>query len=245
MLQSSIYCYSKELLKTIIIKTKEMCNMSRPIRFCEIEGCGKRRFGNGLCAKHYARAMRGKDPSAKSRKEPNDVLINGEVSEIIMRNVKYEEIGRAIVDTEDLPMLQEYHWSLGSDGYAYSHSKGYPNVKMHRLIAKTPEGKITDHINCNRLDNRKINLRHVTDSQNAQNMSAWLKGTKHSKYKGVSLLKNREYPLKKPWLAYIGASGKRKYLGYYATEEEAAHVYDKAAKELFGEFAKPNFTVTT
>jgi len=186
--------------------------------------------------------MRGKDPSAKSRKEPNDVLINGEVAEIIMRNVKYEEIGRAIVDTEDLPMLQQYHWSLGTiGGYAYSHSKGLPTTMMHKLIAKTPEGKLTDHINCNRLDNRKINLRHVTDSQNAQNMSAWLKGDKHSKYKGVSLLTNRKYPLKKPWLAYIGSVKNRKYLGYYATQEEAATAYDNAAKELFGEFAKTNF----
>jgi hypothetical protein len=116
---------------------------------------------------------------------------------------------------------------------------------MHKLIAKTPDGKLTDHINCNRLDNRKINLRHVTDSQNAQNQTPWIKENKHSKHKGVCFLKNREYPLKKPWMAYIGMNGKRKYLGYYATEEEAAHVYDKAAKELFGEFAKPNFTVTT
>ena len=42
-------------------------------------------------------------------------------------------------------------------------------------------------------------------------------------------------------MARIKHGDREKYLGYYATQEEAAHVYDKAAQELFGEFAKLNF----
>jgi len=215
--------------------------MARKKNICKVEGCEEFCFGQGYCSKHYARLCRGKDPQAISRKEPNLVIINGETSEIILRNIKCDEIARVIVDTEDLPILREYVWSFHNrSGYAYSHTKG-PTIRMHRLLAKTPEGMFTDHINSNRLDNRKANLRYATATENAQHMSPWIKDTKHSKHKGVCRLSNREYDLRKPWMAYIGINGKRRYLGYYETEDFAALAYDKAAREQFGEFARPNF----
>jgi len=172
---------------------------------------------------------------------PNEIINKGDVSEIILYNKDSQDIARTIIDTDDLLKVVDYKWTINAGGYVISMSTGR-GVYLHRLVAETPQNKKTDHINNNRLDNRKINLRNVTDTQNSQNMRS-VRGS--SKYKGVCYFKKHDCKLVKPWLSYITIDKKRKYLGYYATEEEAAHVYDKAAKELFGEFAKPNFTVTT
>lgn len=216
-------------------------NVTSKRNICKIEGCGRFCFGHGYCGKHYARYRRGLDPSQPTRRDPNQIVVHNDYAEIILRNNQHREIARTKVDIEDLPILKQYIWSFNVlSGYAYSHSHG-PTVMMHKLIAKTPEGMLTDHINGERLDNRKTNLRYATNTENAQHMSPWAKNTKHSKYKGVCILHNREYPLKKPWIAYIGVNGKRQYLGYFATDEEAANAYDNAAREQFREYARLNF----
>lgn len=94
-----------------------------------------------------------------------------------------------------------------------------------------------DHKNGNRDDCRKDNLRLATYSQNNCNIGKklFILGTT-SKYKGVYKYKGKQ----KPWWAYIKTGGKRKSLGYFSTEEEAARAYNKAALELHGEFANVN-----
>ncbi len=104
---------------------------------------------------------------------------------------------------------------------------------MHRKIINVPKDLQTDHINNNGLDNRKINLRLCTNSQNSQNRRHYT--NKSSKYKGVSWHK-----FKKKWRAQIGLNKKRIHLGYFEAEKEAAKIYNKEAKELFGDFAYIN-----
>jgi len=104
---------------------------------------------------------------------------------------------------------------------------------MHQIVAMTPKSMQTDHINGNKLDNREENLRCCTNSQNA--MARTRKALPKTGFVGVSLHKEGKYQ------ASITKEGKRKYLGLYETAEEAARVYDKAAREWHGEFAKQNF----
>jgi len=210
-------------------------------KICKVEWCNKSHMAKGYCQRHYDQYRIFGAISRRLLSDPNEIVIKDSIAEIVLYNKQSQETARAIIDAEDLSRLNGYKWTLAKNKYVISKTFG-KMVYLHRLIAKTPEGKITDHINCNRLDNRKANLRLATDTQNNQNKNS-RRGS--SKYKGVCFLKTKKWPLKKPWLSYITCNKKRKYLGYYATEEEAAHVYDKAAKELFGEFAKPNFTVTT
>lgn len=82
-----------------------------------------------------------------------------------------------------------------------------------------------DHINRVRSDNRLVNLRKVTLSQNSQNQVLTRKNT--SGYRGVCWDKSRNM-----WRADIGVNRKRKYLGHYETKEIAAKVYAKAAAAL-------------
>ena len=90
-----------------------------------------------------------------------------------------------------------------------------------------------DHENLKRADNRWSNLREATHSQNMANGRKYRNNT--SGYKGV-FWENRKSP--KKWRAMIDINGKHKHLGYHSSKEEASAAYNKAADELFGEFAR-------
>jgi hypothetical protein len=114
-------------------------------------------------------------------------------------------------------------------------------IMMHKFIMNAPKGMCVDHINHNGLDNRRENLRICTYSQNSQNKRRRVDS--RSGYKGVYQI-SEKYNVKKRFQAYICKPNlpKRKIvLGTYLTAEEAARVYDKKAKDLFGEFAELNF----
>lgn len=83
------------------------------------------------------------------------------------------------IDDEDLELVNKYKWHVSDTGYAVW--RGVENglkktVRMHRLIMRTPNGLITDHINHNTLDNRKENLRICTQSDNMRNKTNQGKG---------------------------------------------------------------------
>ena len=105
-------------------------------------------------------------------------------------------------------------------------------LRLHRAILNPPKEKIIDHIDHNGLNNKRSNLRICTMAQNAANRRK-VKGS--SNFKGVSWHKRHQM-----WQAKI-QRGKWSHLGYFNDELEAAKAYDKAAKDLWGEFAKLNF----
>jgi hypothetical protein len=94
--------------------------------------------------------------------------------------------------------------------------------------------KQIDHINRDPADNSIVNLRLASISENNRNSSKQKDCT--SQYKGVSW-----YAPSKKWCSKIMKDRVRKHIGYYDNEEEAARAYDKAAKEIFGEYANLNF----
>ncbi len=140
----------------------------------------------------------------------------------------------ALVDDEDFGWLNQWHWcahrNRNPNGNLYAVGK---LGSMHRVIMKAKPKQILDHKNRNSLDNRRINLRFCTFSQNHQNKISKRKST--SKYKGVSWFK----PTKK-WCVHICLK-RDKCIGYFDNEADAAKAYDKKAIELFGEFALLNF----
>jgi len=149
-----------------------------------------------------------------------------------------------IVDDEDYDMMSNYSWSMDKDGYAQASIRGSwdkikntdKKVKAHRILMGSPIGMEIDHKNGVRLDCQKGNLRVATRAQNLRNQK---KTRGSSKYKGVCLYKNSK---KQPyWKVSITLHHKVINLGYSDSEEAAARMYDRKAKELFGEFAKLNF----
>ena len=143
-----------------------------------------------------------------------------------------------LVDDDVFKWASQLKWSLMS-GYVKSQDRKRNKLLiLHRIINKTPKWLQTDHINGDKLDNRRCNLRSATSSQNQGNSGPNKKGS--SKYKGVRH-SVRDKILKKPWMASIHQDGSLKHLGYYKTEIEAAHSYDKAALKHFGKYAWLNF----
>jgi hypothetical protein len=147
----------------------------------------------------------------------------------------------AIVDAEDYKKLAKYKWFAAKEGRSYYARRkrkstdvgwGRCNVKMHREILEVPAGKFIDHINHNGLDNRRANLRIVTQEQNMWNK----RKNYNTRYKGVSWLKRNS-----KWQVKIGYKNKRIFIGYFDDEESAAKAYDAKARELFGEYAALNF----
>lgn len=146
---------------------------------------------------------------------------------------------QAIVDDEDYGFLMQWAWQY--DG-GYARRSVYLgkvrgkykrfNLKMHRVVNKTPDGLETDHINGNKLDNRKKNLRSCTRSQNMSSRGQWGK----SLFKGV-----RKLPNCNRWIVRIQVKGKRQYLGTFRSALEAAKAYNVAAKDLQGDFARLNY----
>lgn len=106
-----------------------------------------------------------------------------------------------------------------------------------------PEGEL-DHQNRNPSDNRIENLRKATAYQ--QKFNQKLSVTNTSGYRGIVRLKDdprKKSPRKKRWYARIRDNGKTIALGLYETPQEASAAYEKAAKEMLGEFYRsPNQT---
>jgi len=146
----------------------------------------------------------------------------------------------ALVDDEDYEWLNQWGWFASQsrkEYYAvrtdYSNG-GKKNIKMHRVIlGLTGPKQQGDHINGITLDNRRGNLRAVTNQQNSWNQKP-TKGS--SKFKGVSWKKEA-----KKWVVQLMVSGKKIHIGYFNCEIEAAHVYDQAAIKYYGEFKNLNF----
>ena len=148
----------------------------------------------------------------------------------------------AIVDEEDAD-LALLNWYC-ANGYAVRRTPGDNGklIWMHRVILarilrrELRPGEQVDHINGDKTDNRRENLRLATNAQNGANKSKQ-KGTS-SEYKGVCWHKAT-----KKWRAQIGVDWKLIHLGYFTDEMDAASAYDEAAMEYFGEFAKLNFPI--
>ena len=153
----------------------------------------------------------------------------------IGENVKTIPLGDglyAYVDAADYEWLNQWHWRV-HNGYAGRQEKG-KLIFMHRQILQPPVGKVTDHINGNRLDNTRANLRNVTPGQNMHNKGKHFGSA--SIYKGVFYEESRHQ-----WQARIYLRKRYFFLGRFDSEVEAARAYDRAAVELFGEFARLNF----
>ena len=138
----------------------------------------------------------------------------------------------AIVDADLFEFLNQWKWSLSEKGYARR------TVKIHGIVADVPDCQELqgDHINGNRLDNRRENLRIVTRDHNARNRFVRNGKLGDVKFKGVYANKNAS-----TYTARIRKGEISHYLGSFRTQEEAAMAYDAAAIEIFGEHAKINF----
>lgn len=197
------------------------------MRTCSVEGCENKHFSKGYCSKHYQQIRKHGSILERTTHDANEIIEYDDYAEVILYNKNYEEIARAIIDLNDVNSVKQYKWCL-HHGYVLNNKVG----RLHRFLMDPPGDMVVDHINHNKLDNRRENLRICTHQENDWNKP--LKSTNSSGIIGVCWDKSRN-----KWLAQICINGKIIYLGHFTTKEEAAEVRKQAEIEYFGEYA-PN-----
>lgn len=141
-----------------------------------------------------------------------------------------------LVDDEDIERVLERRWHVASSGYVLScvskaEIQSISYIRLHRFILKISDKNILiDHINRNKLDNRKSNLRLCDRSTNAINRTA--QSNSKSGIKGICWDKNR-----KRWRATATRNKKQYHLGFYKSIEEAIIGYNNRIEEIHGEWA--------
>lgn len=156
----------------------------------------------------------------------------------IMKTITLTRGREALVSDEDYVYLNKFSWYASFDGRNYYAMRkiDVKHIQMHRVVMGRVkpgfQGQV-DHHDGNGLNNRRLNLRAATQSQNSMNSKS--KTNSSSKYKGVSW----DFE-KQKWKASICLNSTSSHLGYFDSEIEAARIYNHAAIRLFGEFSKLN-----
>lgn len=162
---------------------------------------------------------RGQSITGKSRFDRRPCIVSGNVAKIELGNSK----GFTVIDKR-YSHLDKYNWSLAGDGYPVTAING-KLVKLHHMIlGKPPKGLVTDHINRDKLDNRKRNLRFVTQKVNLSNIG--MLSTNTSGYKGVTWDK---YTNK--WIAQGSFNGRHQWGGSYLKIEDAVRARRKIERK--------------
>jgi len=143
---------------------------------------------------------------------------------------------KTLIDEADLERVSRYSWHANMKASGVYAAARIDNrmVGLHRFIVQAAPGFDVDHINGNRLDNRRCNLRLATRSQNLAN-SRPRRDKRASRFKGVTYCNDPKRV--KRWVAKVASE----YVGRFLTEVEAARAYDEVARIRYGAFARTNF----
>ncbi len=154
-----------------------------------------------------------------------------------MREIQLTQGKFALVDEVDFDRLSKFNWCVSRNGYAVRNTSrkspgGKKIVFMHKEILGFPNQE-ADHIDGNKLDNRRANLRLCTRQQNCCNQRINSKNTSGAKGVHWCAYTGR-------WRARIKIFGRTIHLGRFDTVKDAAEAYNVAALEHFGQFARLN-----
>lgn len=162
----------------------------------------------------------------------NPIRLQCDHAEMMCR-LKNREIW-AKVDFSELEGLSKIRWKFQenkSGYYAITATLDGTTILMSRTLISPERHMFVDHINGDPTDNRLKNLRECTHSENMRNRKTLSGG----KYKGIYYCKNKGM-----WKAQIKKNGKTTNLGSFYSPELAAKCYDKAALDMYGDFARLN-----
>lgn len=191
------------------------------MKICKIKNCRNKYHAKGYCGKHYRQVWLYGKTFERTKYDRNKTIDCKDYCEICLYK-KGKKIATTKIDKSDLEGIKDYRWWLDSNGYVTTKTNS-KKVRLHRLLMNTPENFVTDHINHNILDNRKQNLRIVTQSQNCMN---------RKDVKGYYWRKNIN-----KWQVLIKINQKGIRLGCFKKEKDAIQARKNAEQQYFGEFA--------
>lgn len=137
-----------------------------------------------------------------------------------MKTIKLTQGKIAIIDDNDFEKVNKWKWSFHHSGYVV---RGKPQISLHRFVMKAKKGQFVDHINRNRLDNRKENLRFCNRRQNQFNSLG---------EDGIHWRGDRE-----AWIVRMMVNGRKKYIGYYKTKKLAEEARKQSSLKYHKKFS--------
>lgn len=137
-----------------------------------------------------------------------------------------------LIDKEDYDKVKKFCWSEYLNGAIATTVSNKKQLLLHRFVMDCKsEDLVVDHINHNKWDNRKVNLRCVSNSKNSMNRIKTNRNT--SGHVGIVYSEDRN----KKWRAYITINGKKIYLGGFYKKEDAIQARKAAEEKYFGEYS--------
>lgn len=157
-----------------------------------------------------------------------------------MKEIQLTQGKVALVDDEDYNSVSQLKWYAKKDSCNFYAARNIKingkrtTQRMHQfIIGSVPNSMLIDHIDGDGLNNQRFNFRICTCKQNQMNSK--IRKNKNCQFKGVTFSKRD-----KVFIARITIDKKRKTIGRFDNELEAAIAYDKYASLYFGSFAKTN-----
>lgn len=144
----------------------------------------------------------------------------------------HSDVGDFVFDIDDFDRVKLYYWRPNTKRYIITEIDNH-QVSLHRYLLNPLPGMQVDHINHDKSDNRRNNLRVVSQNENQWNVGPTVQNT--SGVKGVAWSKRS-----KKWVAYIYHRGKRYHLGYYDNKENAIAARRAAEEKYYGEYSYAN-----
>jgi len=194
---------------------------------CKCEWCDVKVVRAEYCNRHRQQIERWGELRF-SKGDKNEYVIYDTYAEIILYDKNLKEKARAVIDLDDVERCEPYKWTLRTDGYVATKKK-YRHIKLHRFIANTPKGLHTDHLNKDRLDNRKSNLKVCTQQENNKNKGIY--ETNKSGHRGVEI---REQKTKTSYMVNLRFEGVNHYLGSFDTLEQAIQTRREGEMKFYG-----------
>jgi hypothetical protein len=194
------------------------------VKICKVDGCNDKHYAKGYCSKHYSQWQRYGNILNRTKYDSNEIILHDDYAEIVIYNNECKEVAKVLIDLEDVERCKKYKWCLKGNGYVHN-----GKIHLHRFIMDCQDDMFVDHINRNKLDNRKCNLRICTRRQN--NFNRGIRNDNTSGIIGVSFDKRRN-----KWRSRIQVDKKEKHLGYFNTVKEAIRARKQAELEYFGEY---------
>lgn len=207
-------------------------------RLCYIEN-------NRYCGKHYQQMKVYGRISIRTKYDINEIEIFDDYAKMYLYDARSNVIGFTIFDIEDIEKVSSSgKWGTNRKSqYVYNQSLDENKTVMihHFLLGIRPhelENFVVDHINRDRRDNRKSNLRIVSLQKNAINKGMQSNNT--SGYPGIHFNKTR-----KKWESAIKINGRKINLGRFDTFESAVEVRKLAEIKYFGEVINREYDCNT
>lgn len=155
-------------------KSKKKFSYCKQGTKCSVEKCNNPVFCKGYCAKHYAQ-IKHHGAITNTIYDKNEIIEYDNYAEIIVKDKQGTIKGKAIIDLDDVNKCKRFKWGMYNNGYFYGNVNKTLRIRLHRYIMNIPAYNgdiIVDHIDRNRANNRKNNLRivdHIENNRNKEN----------------------------------------------------------------------------